>query len=419
MRSLRTRLVVGAILIGLLALWMGAALGAEKTAKENVVEGNNAFALDLYAKLSEAEGNLFFSPYSISTALAMTYAGARGETADEMKATLHLPGGPADKTLHDAFGTLVRELNAAGEKGAFKLSVANALWAQHDYEFLDAFTRLVTASYDAGLTGLDFKGETEAARQTINKWVEEQTQDKIKDLLKPGVLTPLTRLVLTNAIYFKGDWASQFDKDRTKDAPFYLCFPANARVALEPIQVPLMFQKGDFQYADLKTFQLLQMPYKGDELSMVVLLPKDRSTEALAALEASLTAENFAKWLGRMGRLEVEVYLPRFKMTSEFSLKEMLVAMGMKDAFAPGTADLSGMDGTRDLFISAVVHKAFVDVNEEGTEAAAATGVVVGVTSVAPHPTPVFRADHPFLFLIRENESGAILFIGRVMNPKG
>ncbi|MFH1730640.1 MAG: serpin family protein [Planctomycetota bacterium] len=418
MRKSQRTLIVGMILIGLLAMWMAAALGAEAVNTAAVIKGNNEFALDLYAKLSEKKGNLFFSPYSISTALAMTYAGARGDTAGQMKTTLHLGAAPDDKALHDAFGKLVGDLNAAGKKGKFKLSVANALWAQRDYKFLEEFTGLVTKSYGAGLTPLDFARQTEAARQTINAWVEKQTQDKIKELLKPGVLTSLTRLVLTNAIYFKGDWASQFDKKRTKDAPFHLGLPAEKSLAgPATVEVPMMYQKGKFNYADLRTFQILQMPYKGDQLAMVVLLPKEHHAEAMVTLEKSLTTKNLTTWLGRLPSREVMVYLPRFKMTSEFSLKSTLMAMGMKDAFTE-KANLSGMDGTYMLYISAVVHKAFVDVNEEGTEAAAATAVVVALRSAAPRQL-IFRADRPFIFLIRDNRTGSVLFIGRVANPKG
>ena len=421
MRETRRMFLVGLILVGLLAVWMGAALGAEAVTKAGVVKGNNTFALDLYGQLREQEGNLFFSPYSISTALAMTYAGARGNTAAEMKTTLHLGARPTDKALHKAFGRLVGDLNAAGKKGKFKLAVANALWAQHDYEFLKPFTRLVTKSYDAGLTPLDFKTKTEAARQTINAWVERKTQDKIKELLKPGILTPLTRLVLTNAIYFKGDWATQFNKKHTHDAPFHLAASAKRTEVVplpKPVTVPLMCQEGTFKYADLKTFKVLAMPYKGDQLSMVVLLPKDHYTQSMAALEQSLTTANLRKWIRRARKQKVRVFLPKFKMTSEFGLKDTLMAMGMKDAFTK-KANFSGMDGTSMLYITAVVHKAFVDVNEEGTEAAAATGVVVGLKSAAPRRMPTFRADRPFVFLIRENKTGSILFIGRVANPKG
>ncbi len=369
-----------------------------------VVRGNNQFAWDLYAKLREAEGNLFFSPYSISTALAMTYAGARGETAEQMAETLHFTA--PDEDLHRAMGALVDALNKAGEEGDFELAVANALWGQSGYEFLDAFTEMVEKSYGAGLERVDFQRQTEAARQTINQWVEDKTNERIEDLLKPGVLSPDTRLVLTNAIYFKGDWASQFDKDATRDRPF-------TRVGGDKIDVPMMYQKGEFRYGGNNVCQILELPYEGDDLSMLVILP--RTAEGLADLEKGLSPEWLDRWAQPMRKQEVHVYLPRFEITAEFSLKDVLIAMGMRDAFSED-ADFSGMTGRRDLFISAVEHKAFVEVTEEGTEAAAATAVVMNERAA---PLPVtFRADHPFLFLIRDNGTGSILFVGRVANPK-
>jgi serpin B len=389
----------------------GTAVKPEAVAKtmfdagSQVVNGNNWFAFDLYGQLREKDGNLFFSPYSISTALAMTYAGARGNTEKQMAETLRF--GVKGDALHKTFGELVKALNQAGDKGPYQLAVANALWGQQDYQFLDAFTTLVEKSYGAGLNRLDFQKQTEAARQTINRWVEDQTQEKIKDLLKPGVLDPLTRLVLTNAIYFKGNWASQFKKDATQDAPFTL---ADGK----KVNVPMMFQKGDFKYGGNNVCQILELPYEGDDLSMLVLLPK--AAGGLTALEKGLSPEWLAKWAKPLRKQEVQVYLPKFTMTSEFGLKDVLVKLGMKDAFNAGAADFSGMDGSKELFISAVVHKAFVDVNEEGTEAAAATAVVVGTTAMM-EPT-VFRADRPFVFLIRDNKTGSILFIGRVANPK-
>ncbi len=368
-----------------------------------VVRGNNQFAWDLYAKLREAEGNLFFSPYSISTALAMTYAGARGETAEQMAETLHftLP----NEDLHRAMGALVDALNRAGEEGDFELAVANALWGQSGYEFLDAFTEMVEESYGAGLERVDFQRETEAARQTINQWVEDKTNERIEDLLKPGILNPDTALVLTNAIYFKGDWASQFDENATADKPFTLADG-------DKIDVPMMYQKDEFKYGENDDCKIIELPYEGDRLSMLVLLPE--KADGINDLEEKLSPDAIARWTEGMRKQEVHVYLPRFEITAEFSLKDVLVAMGMRDAFS-GDADFSGMTGRRDLFISAVEHKAFVEVTEEGTEAAAATGVVMQRLAAI---ITEFRADHPFLFLIRDNETDSILFIGRVANPK-
>ncbi len=368
--------------------------------------GNNTFALDLYGELREREGNLFFSPYSISTALAMTYGGARGNTAAQMEQVLHFE--VTTKRLHQAFGQLVETLNAQGAKGGYQLSVANALWGQQSVGFLKKFLDLTEKHYGAGLRQVDFAAATEAARKTINAWVEKETQGKIKDLIQPGVLNALTRLVLTNAIYFKGTWAEQFDKKATRDAPFTLA-------TRQQVKVPMMHKTENFGYTEAEDFQALELAYAGDDLSMVIFLP--REVDGLAALEKKLSLENLESWLGGLRRQTVQVSLPRFTMTSEFGLQEVLKSLGMTDAFSLPPADFSGMNGHKDLFISAVIHKAFVDVNEEGTEAAAATAVVM-MRSAAPRPPVVFRADHPFIFLIRDNTSGSILFIGRLVSPK-
>ena len=376
---------------------------AEDVAK--VAEGCNQFAFDLYAHLLRQEGNLFLSPYSISTALAMTSAGARGETADQMAKVLCLPA--SGGTIHAAYSALQSDLNAAGAKGAFDLVVANRLWGQKGYKFLPDFLQLLDTSYSAGLEPLDFAADTEGSRKTINAWVERETRDKIKDLLKPGVLDAMTRLVLTNAIYFKGKWASEFDKKLTRDEDFFV-------TPEKKVAAPLMRQTAEFGYFDGGEMHALELAYQGDRLAMVVLLPK--SKDGIEGLEAALTPNMLEGTCAGLRRREVQVALPRFKTTAEFSLKDTLVAMGMADAFDPGRADFSGMTGAKDLSISAVVHKAFVDVNEEGTEAAAATAVVARMTAVA-EPPPEFRADHPFLFLIRDTKTGAILFLGRILDP--
>ncbi len=370
--------------------------------RKAVVEGNNAFALDLYAKLRDQEGNLFLSPYSISTALAMTYAGARGNTEKQMADVLHfdLPQG----RLHPAFRQLIERMNAQGKGNSYQLSVANALWGQKGYGFLKEFLDLTKASYGAGLREVDFVGATGAARRTINDWVVRKTEGKIKDLIKRGILDFDTCLVLTNAIYFKGNWASRFNERYTKDSPFSIAPD-------EKVRVPMMYQMRKFRYMEGDVFKALELPYVDNELSMVILLP--RSVDGLGELERLLTTENLNKWLGSVREQEVRVYLPRFKMTSEFRLDKVLQSMGMTDAFS-GRVDFSGMTGRKALSISAVIHKAFVDVNEEGTEAAAATAVVM---KRGGPPGPVFRADHPFILLIRDNRSGNILFVGRLVNP--
>jgi serpin B len=388
-----------------------------------VVKGNNEFALALFAKLPQKQGNLFFSPYSISTALAMTYAGARGDTDAQMAEVLGfptLPGVPSEdyegvihpawkrEKLHSAFGKMIENLNARGKKGNYELTVANALWGQRGYGFLKEFLVLIEIHYDGQLNKVDFIRAVETTRRTINQWVEEKTNDKIKNLIPEGVLNSMTRLVLTNAIYFKGNWASQFKEDRTKPAPFTLINGSR-------INVPMMNQTEQFPYLETVDFQALELPYVDNELSMIIFLP--RRFDGLKEFEKTLTTENISNWLSKLRKREVIVSVPKFKMTSQFAMAPVLKSMGMTDAFRPNVADFSGMNGKRDLFISAVIHKAYVDVDEEGTEAAAATGVEMTVTSV-PSRMPVFRADHPFLFLIRDNNTGSILFIGRLTNPK-
>jgi len=380
----------------------------QKTARQAIVKGNNEFALELYAKLRTQEGNLFFSPYSISTALAMAYAGARGETESQMAKALHFFTTPSTSGgFASEFGAIVKDLNVRGAKGGYELNVANALWGQRGYGFLAEFLEPIKNNYGGELNEVDFINASETARQTINSWVEKQTRNKIKDLIQQGVLDSMTRLVLTNAIYFKGNWARQFEKDKTKESPFTL-------ISGKEVNVPMMNQTAEFNYMEADDFQGLELPYVNDELSMIILLP--RKVDGLSGLEKILVMEKFSGWLSELGKREVIVSVPKFKMTSQFSLADVLRSMGMTDAFSV-KANFSGMNGKRDLFISAVVHKAYVDVYEEGTEAAAATAVVMKTTSVMPGQIPVFRADHPFLFLIRDNKTGSILFIGRAMNP--
>jgi len=376
------------------------------TPTERVVRGNTAFALSLYQELSNTEGNLFLSPFSISTALAMAFAGARGNTAREMATALHFS--MKGEKLHSGFAGLKRAVLEAEGKEGVRLKVANALWPQQGYPFLPEYLSLLERYYGTTVTPVDYARATEQARQTINQWVERETEQKIKDLIPPGVLDPMTRLVLTNGIYFKGDWASQFKKNATHDAPFH-------GTPGSPIQVPMMTQQHRFRYGERQDLQILELPYAGKGLSMVVLLP--RREDGLPELERALTAAGLADWTRGLREQEVVVFLPRFKLISQFRVDAALHALGMVDAFSPGKADFAGMDGRpRWLYIGAVLHKAFVDVNEEGTEAAAATGVVVAASAARMQP-PTFRADHPFLFLIRDNQTGSILFMGRVVDP--
>ena len=368
-----------------------------------IVEGGNRFALDLYGRLGGKEGNLFFSPSSIHTALAMTYAGARAGTAEQMAKVMRYGKGDAFFT---AYGRVIRNTRP-GSEGKFELDVANALWLQEDKPFLRPFLDINTKYFHAGLFDVDFQTNFEAVRKRINKWVEEKTKDKIKNLLAKGSLNAMTQMVLTNAIYFKGDWLHSFKKRSTHDAKFHVS-PGRE------IDVRMMTQTGRFGYLETDQLQALRMPYKGEELSMVVLLP--RKKDGLAAMEKSLTMRNLFDWIEKVRKEQkIKVFLPKFRMDYLISLGKNLAEMGMMDAFT-SKADFSGMTGSRDLFISAVIHKAYVDVDEKGTEAAAATAVVLEKAPPMPRtkPLPVFRADHPFIFLIRHEKTGAILFLGRV-----
>jgi serpin B len=376
--------------------------------------GNNRFALDLYQRLAAAEpqANLFFSPYSISTALAMTYAGARGQTATEMAATLHF--GKPQAEVPGAFAALEERLDAIGKGGKVTLHTANSLWFQQSFQFRKEFVETGRKSFNAEIAGADFAKDAEGARGRINKWVADKTADKIPELLKPGVLNSMTRLVLCNAIYFKGDWARQFSANATSPQDFFVTLDRK-------VQAPLMSQKMKVRCATRAGFSMVELPYQGGDLAMVVLLPEAK--DGLQALESKAEGKlddssGLAAWLAALDRVrefDVVVQLPKFKLNSQFNLNNHLSALGMPAAFTP-RADFSGMNGARDLFLSAVVHQAVVEVNEQGTEAAAATAVGVALSAMPP-PPKVFRADHPFLFLIREKQSGAILFLGRVTDP--
>jgi len=372
---------------------------------DSVVEANNKFALDFYSNIKEKEeGNIFYSPYSISTALAMTYEGARGQTAEEMKSVFYFP---EDDIRRSNFARIYNQLNPAN--APYQLSTANSLWAQEDFAFLDEYLNVTETYYGGKVTNLDFKTKYEESRQIINTWVEDQTNDKIKDLFPEGTINSMTRLVLTNAIYFKGNWAKQFDKKMTRDQDFRIGSGEN-------VKVPMMQETDSrFNYAEEEGLKILEMPYEGDNLSMMLLLPED-----MESFEESLTLENLSLWRDSLKNQSVKVFIPKFTINTKYTLNNNLKEMGMPTAFIEPTpisgADFSGMNGGRNLFIGIVIHQAYVDVNEEGTEAAAATGVGM-ITTGMPPPTPIFRADHPFIFIIQDNE-GNILFLGRVNDPR-
>ena len=402
------KFLIGAMLVVLSSCPARAAKVETVSAAEQaqVTKGNNAFAVDLYAHLRAQNGNLFFSPASISTAFAMADAGARGQTAQEMARVFHFTL-PPDQ-LHPAMGALLQGMNAP--HAGYDLRVADALWAQQDARFLPAYLDLMQKDYAAGLHPVDFKHQPEAVRGTINEWVEQQTNHRIRDLIAPGMLTPLTRLVLTNAIYFKGTWQDPFEKQATRNGEFHV-------TGAQAVTVPLMSRTGGYRYYDGGTFQALELPYKGDALTMVVLLPRD--ADGLQALEQRFTPDAAQAWIARLEPVgRVVVTFPRFTMTQQFELSDTLSAMGMPQAFTR-QADFSGMTGRPEFHIAAAIHKAFIDVNEEGTEAAAATAIGMRAAAMRMEPPPViFRADHPFLFMIRDVKTGAILFLGRVEDPR-
>lgn len=375
---------------------------------EALAAGNGAFGFDLYHWLASGDdGNLFCSPLSISTALAMTWAGARGETEAAMAGVLHFDLG--QDRLHPAFNRLGAVLDALGAgSDAFRLHVVNALWGQTGYEFREAFLDLMAEQYGAGMSLLDFAADPEAARLVVNDWAAYHTENRIRDLVPPGGIHGLTRLVLANAIYFKADWADPFEPEGTHDRMFRLA-------GGEEVRVPTMWHAADFRYADGDGWQAVELPYEGREVSMLVVVP---DAGRFAEVEASFGYAALSDVLAALAPRRVALAMPKFEFTRDFALKAALEALGMGIAFDPDLADFSGMEPLDELYIGNVFHKAFVAVDEEGTEAAAATAVVMdGGTSVPPEALP-FDVDRPFLFLIREHATGAVLFLGRVIDPR-
>ncbi|XP_044033295.1 leukocyte elastase inhibitor-like isoform X2 [Siniperca chuatsi] len=429
-------------------------------------KANSTFSLALFKKLSDDDktANIFYSPFSISSALAMVMLGARGNTATQMSEVLCFTEAEQPKVagtqqmqtqspvqsqmqsqmqtrkqmraqiqqssrlpqyllkclkpqngqddVHTSFAKLLSELNKAD--ALYSLSLANRLYGEQSYQFVEDFLAETRKHYNAELESVDFKTNAEAARVDINSWVEKQTQGKIKDLLVPDVLDHMTRLVLVNAIYFKGNWSKQFKEDLTVDAQFRI-----NKNDTKPVKI--MSQKSEFSLNSIPeaNCQILEMPYKGKDLSMLIFLPNEieDDTTGLEKLERELTYEKFVEWTrpDMMGQTEVEVKLPRFKMEEKYDLKDVLTSMGMVDAFDVTMSDFSGISPEKDLVLSKVIHKAVVEVNEEGTEAAAATAVIMTESLMIP---ATFIADHPFLFFIRHNPTKSILFAGRYCSPE-
>ncbi len=341
----------------------------------------------------------------------MLYAGAKGATADQIASTLHFEG---HSDIHATFNYLIEGLNAPSRSKCYELRIANALWIQDDYKIFPEYLEIIENSYFGGISKMDFKNQSEDARNKINKWVEDRTENKIKDLLKPEMVNVLTRLILTNAIYFLSEWSKKFKKHNTNEESFTL-------INGQKVKVPMMYQKEMHIYYENQDFEALELTYFRDELSMGIILPK--KVDGIIEIEKSITSENLTGWIRPKLFQEVEVYLPKFKITSEFKLAETLKEMGIVDAFDQDKADFTGIapkDPNLNLFISEVVHKTYVDVNEEGTEAAAATAAVMllGAAPEEPRPTPIFRVDHPFLFFIMDVKTKNILFLGRIMDPR-
>ena len=376
----------------------------------SLAASNAAFAFDLYRTLQRDPGNLFLSPYSISAALAMTLAGAREETAAQMSEVLHFDADQGQ--VHEAFRDLDEVLSRRGEVAApyegegFSFHVVNAMWPQKGYPFLDSFVGTLTANYGAGLHELDFEANPESARSTINEWVSDQTEERIRDLLPEGAVDESTRLVLTNAIYFNAPWLEAFNPDNTTTEPFRL-------LSGETIDVSMMHKTESIRYAEWDGGVAFELGYNGDELSMVVLVPDEGAFETF---DASLTAGVFDGIIESFEWYRVALGLPRFEYTYAASLVPPLRALGMTDAFDEELADFSGITGERDLVISDVLHKAFVSVDEQGTEAAAATAVLFRATGMPAEPFTL-TVDRPFLFVLRDRPTGSVLFIGRVLEP--
>ena len=377
--------------------------GSTQEGIQQVVSANNQFAFDLYTELDQSidkNENIFFSPYSVFSAMAITYEGAGGKTAEEMKSVLHLP---EPNVLRPNFAAIYNDINRNTK--SYELRTGNALWVQYDYPLFEDYVDRVERYYGGKAANLDFLSETENSRQTINRFIEEQTDGKIKELISPDLLGSSTRLVITNAIYFNGKWKWRFKKSSTSEQDF--------RVSPSKIvKVQMMYMKPDkatFNYADLGDLQILELPYKGEKISMLILLP----TGDLESI-GPLTTEKLERWKGQMRETKLDgIYIPKFEFTTKYTLNEYLKSLGLSTAFSKG-ADFSGMTISEDLWIGFVIHQGYIKVDEEGTEAAAATSIgVVGVFA----PRKVFIADHPFIFIIQERDTGNILFMGRVVDP--
>jgi serpin B len=368
---------------------------------QGTVDVSNTFGFELYHRYRTGDDNLFYSPYSISTALSMTYEGARGETAEQLRSIFHFTEEDSERWRSNA--RIYNILN--GREEAYQLHTVNALWIQMDYPIKEEYIEAVENYYGGSAEGLDFVGKPDESRTIINDWVEVRTNNKIKDLFPPGSIDPLTRLVLTNAIYFKGDWLKAFNPDKTTKEDFHLKDG-------EKLEVDMMrMDEATFNYTQTEDLQILELPYKGKEISMIILLSKDNN---LDDVEEKLDYNIYREWIKGLHATKLKVHLPKFKLETKYFMNQDLSEMGMPLPFT-SSADFSGMTEDDDLLISKVIHQAYIEVDEKGTEAAAATGVAVGLSSMPS--LKVFKADHPFIFTLQDRETGVILFMGRVMKP--
>lgn len=370
-----------------------------------LAEKNTQFAVDFYREIVKTdEGNVFFSPYSISLATVMAYAGARGNTEIEIADTFYFP---AHDDCHPVFNALdLLLLTFEGSEEEFTLDIVNSIWGQKDYVFLESYLDVLALNYGAGIFRLDFQNQPEKCRGDINEWVSKKTRERIDDLLPPGSISPLTRLVLTNAIYFKADWISTFDREKTHDAPFNL---QDGTI----VMVPTMNQSNAFAYTEAEGYyQAIELVYRGDKVAMIVILPAMGRFEEL---QKDLSVDFLNDLLAQLSEQNVDLSFPKTTFEWGQSLSDILSHMGMVDAFT-AAANFSGIDGTRSLFISEIIHKAFVAIDEKGTEAAAATAVIMELTA-APLEGIRMNIDRPFIFLIRDRTTGTLLFLGHVVDP--
>jgi len=373
------------------------------------VNAANQFAFELYDQYKNTNDNVFFSPYSISSALEMTYEGARGATAGEIQSVFNFPADA--QTRIGSFAKLYSEINP--KNTTYQLSTANALWAQKTYPFDANYAKTIETYYGGKNTNVDFVSATEASRQTINTWVSSKTNAKIPELFGKGTLDKSTRLVLTNAVYFKGKWNTPFQKEATQEKDF-------TTAAQSKIKISMMNRQDDFGYVETADYQTIELPYENNDLAMIVVLPKKGKTELV---EKNLSVSEFKKIKTSLKSTLTDIYLPKFKFNTEYNMNSALSSMGMPTAFDPDKADFTGMydksQANENLYIGLVIHKAYVDVNEEGTEAAVATGVGMKAATAVMDPAQpkIFNADHPFFFAIIHNQSESILFMGKVNNP--